>query len=172
MFIQTKRLLIKPYTEEDCNRMIELLTNDDIKKTFMIPDLPTQAKAKAMFDKLFELSASKDHYNAGIYYQDNLIGFVNDVGIENRVIEMGYVIDPHYQKQGFATEAFQAVIQDLFQMGFIEVIAGAFAENTASLKVMEKCGMKRLDKTDELTYRGKMHHCIYYSIKAEERNHV
>lgn len=171
MSIRTERLDIKPYAEEDGDRMAVLLTNEEIKKTFMIPDLSVD-EAKTLFYKMMNRSQMSEQYVRGIYLHDMLIGFVNDVGIDNRIIEMGYVIDPHCQKQGFATEAFQAIIQDLFRMGFIEVIAGAFAENIASLKVMEKCGMKRLDKTDELTYRGRTHHCIYYSIKKEETIHV
>ena len=86
---------------------------------------------------------------------------------ENDAIEMGYVIAPAYQNQGYATEAFGAVIAHLFSRGFREVIAGAFAENLSSIRVMEKCGMQRIAKKADIEYRGKLHHCVYYSIKAD-----
>lgn len=172
MHIHTKRLMIKPYREDDCDRMIALLTNEEIKKTYMIPELATRDEAKLMFHKIKTLSESKDHYHAGIYYQNVLIGFVNDVGSENHIVEMGYVIDPDYQKQGFATEAFHAVIVYLLQSGFAEVTAGAFSENIGSFQVMKKCGMKRSDKTDEIEYHGKLNRCCYYSIKAEDFDYV
>ena len=43
------------------------------------------------------------------------------------------------------------------------VYAGAFAENPASLRVMQKAGMTLMDKTEDLEYRGKTHHCIFYA---------
>ena len=34
---------------------------------------------------------------------------------------------------------------------------------------MEKCGMTRMDETEELEYRGAVHRCIYY-IKENKQN--
>ena len=51
----------------------------------------------------------------------------------------------------------------LFAKGFREVVCGAFEENTASLRVMEKAGMEKLDITESIEYRGKVHNCVYYS---------
>ena len=59
-----------------------------------------------------------------------------------------------------------ASIQELFRMGYSEIKAGFFEENQASRRVMEKSGMKIHDQTDDIEYRGKIHHCIYYSIHA------
>ena len=70
-----------------------------------------------------------------------------------------------YHNRGFATEAFGAVINYLFSQGFEEILAGAFEGNAASMRVMEKCGMKRTKMTAEVEYRGVTHKCIYYSIK-------
>ena len=47
--IKTKRLEIKPYDDSDQPAMIELLTHEDIKETFMIPDFKTEDDAIAMF---------------------------------------------------------------------------------------------------------------------------
>jgi hypothetical protein len=33
---------------------------------------------------------------------------------------------------------------------------------------MEKCGMTKLSKTDEIEYRGITHTCVYYSRKRSE----
>lgn len=163
--IKTNRLVLKQYCDEDEKRMIELLTNDKIKETFMIPDFNSIDEAISMFKKIQSYSYSNDHYDLGIYLGENLIGFVNDVSIENEKIEIGYVIDPDFHNKGYASEALLAVINDLFNKGFKEVYAGAFESNIASFRVMEKCGMKRIDKEEDIKYKGKLHHCIYYSIK-------
>ncbi len=47
---------------------------------------------------------------------------------------------------------------------FTVVKTGAFTENIASIRVMEKCGMRRFDETEEIEYRGKNHTCVYYEI--------
>lgn len=162
--IKTRRLEIKPYLDSDEFAMIALLTNQEIKKAFMIPDFQTEEDAKRMFQKLKAFSYSEEHYERGIYLEQAIIGFVNDVAIEDDVIELGYVIHPEHKNKGYASEMLASVIEDLFHKGFREVVAGAFEENTASFKVMEKCGMKRIQKEEDITYRGITHRCHYYSI--------
>ena len=60
------------------------------------------------------------------------------------------------------TRALKLAITELFSLGYREVITGAFDENGASIRVMEKAGMVKLDKIDEIDYRGKLHKCVYY----------
>lgn len=80
--------------------MIELLTNDDIKKTYLIPDFKTEEEITGMVEKQLEFSLSEAHFVRGIYLDHTLIGFVNDVEIANGVIELGYVIHPAFQNRG------------------------------------------------------------------------
>ncbi len=176
--IKTERLEIKPYSEKDRAQLVELLMNDDIKKTFMIPDFKTKEELHNMINKIEQYALSEDHFERGIYKNDCLIGFVNDVEIDNNTIELGYVIHPSYHNHGYATEMLRAVIDELLSNGFSTVIAGAFSENTASIRVMQKCGMKKLDKEDDIIYRGIKRQCVYYatklanSIKDEETMNI
>lgn len=163
--IKTERLVIRAYSDQDQEDMIALLTNETIKKTFMIPDLQTREDAIMMFKKLQLNAKSRNHYEFGIYLKDHLIGFVNDVFFSEVKIELGYVIHPAYHKQGYATEVLQAVIKDLFHKGIQEIVTGAFATNSASLRVMEKCGMHRIAIEDDIFYRGETQHCVYYAIE-------
>ena len=55
-----------------------------------------------------------------------MIGFVNDCGYDDEAIELGYVIDPAFQGRGFATEAVNAVINELREMGFKKGCGGLF----------------------------------------------
>lgn len=165
--IETKRLVLKPYSDNDQETMIELLTNEIIKETFMIPDFHTKDEVISMFKKLQELSYSEDHYERGIYIEQQLIGFLNDVEIIDDKIELGYVIHPHYQNRGYATEALRTAIENLFQKGFNEIVTGAFANNTASIRVMDKCGMMRIEREEDIRYRHETRHCYYYAIRRK-----
>ena len=125
----------------------------------------TEEQVEKLFCRLRDLSVSEDFYQVGIFYEGNLIGFANEVERENGAIELGYVIHPKYHNQGYATEMLMAMIEQLWKEGFSEIITGAFKENRASIRVMEKCGMKKLDKMDQIEYKGVNHTCVYYSKK-------
>lgn len=168
--IKTERLELKSYRSCDKEHLIKLLTNEEIAKTFMVPEFKSREHMLSLIEKLIAFSQTEDtaHLEYGIYLNDVLIGFVNDCGIENDEIEIGYVISPDYKGCGYATEAVSAVIKDLFRMGFKKIIAGYFEENTASRRVMEKCGMYPISMTDEDEYRGEIHICRYFEITAPE----
>lgn len=162
--LTTERLIIKPYENSDEFQMLSLLTDETIKKNFMIPDFQTQEAAMTLVHKIFAFSKQSDHYERGIYIQNELIGFVNDVEIHEGHIELGYVIHPKYHNKGYATEMLKAVIQDLFDLGYQTVIAAAFETNPASFRVMEKSGMHRIERTEDIWYHNLLQHCLYYAI--------
>lgn len=164
--IQTERLTIQPYSQQDADTLVDLLTDPAVTSTFMVPEMGSRSEAEELVRKLIVFSQPNDpkHLEYGIYRNGNMIGFVNDCGIEGDEIEIGYVIHPRYQGCGYATEAVRAVIAELREMGFRKITAGYFSENTASLRVMEKCGMRQTDITEEEEYRGKKHLCRYCEL--------
>lgn len=165
--INTSRLNLSAFRECDFDAMMAIFKSDIVKATYMVPDLPTPDDEQKLFESLRNLSLKDGRYVFGIYLDGKLIGLVNDCEINNKCIEMGYALHPDYHNRGFATEAFGEVIDHLFTQGFEEILAGAFEENAASMRVMEKCGMKRTKMTAEVEYRGIVHRCVYYSIKRQ-----
>lgn len=165
--ILTERLCLKPFSDSDREEVIELLCNDEVKKTFMVPDLKSDEEAINMFESIKKTSDSDSHFIYGIRLKDKLIGFINDTDINGGVIEVGYVIHPDMKNMGYATEALQAAIQELFRIGYTVVKAGAFEENKASTRVMEKSGMKMTEEVEEIDYRGKTHHCVYFETRND-----
>ena len=163
--IKTKRLTIMKIRESDQEAGLDLLTNDIVKQTYMLPDFEKREDAIPLFQRLQKMSVEDKRYIRGIYLNDYLIGYANEVEITDNSVELGYLIHPDYHGQGYMTEALIALIPDLFVRGFDEVVCGAFEENPASLRVMEKSGMILMERTDELEYRGKVHRCIYYASK-------
>ncbi len=160
--IQTKRLSIAPFAESDRTLLSMLLTDDAIKKTYLIPDFDSETALLGMIYAFLCLSRDENRFVRGIYHANELIGFVNDVEIEGREIELGYVIAPAHQNKGFATEMLEAVLSCLLEADFDVVRTGAFCENAPSIRVMEKCGMERSDRTEQIEYRGQIHNCVYY----------
>ncbi len=163
--IHTERLTLRRYRREDEADIVDILRNDEVSLTYMLPDFPTRESAVKLFDRLLELSHSEEHVEYAVCLGDRVIGFFNDVEMDGDTIEVGYVIHPSEKSRGFATEALTALIQALFSAGFSTVRCGYFEENPASGRVMEKSGMKAIEKTDEIEYRGAMHRCLYREIR-------
>ena len=165
--IHTARLTLRPYAPEDTAQLVALLTHPEVTKTFMVPDFATPEQAVALVSRLVAMSRPEDtaHLEYGICLDDRLIGFVNDCGIEEDEIEIGYVVSPDEQGRGYATEAVRAVLEELRGMGFRRVTAGYFEGNKASRRVMEKCGMQPTSETDEEEYRGICHLCRYCEVR-------
>lgn len=164
--LHTQRLVLKCYVPEDMDALLALLCNEEVSRTFMVPEFESREQAEGMFQKLLEISARPDRIEYGVYLDGKLIGLVNESGLEGDTVEIGYVIDPDFWGKGYASEAAGAVIDELFRMGFQHVIAGYFEENPASRRVMEKCGMHPIAKTEDDEYRGKVHHCLFMGIDA------
>lgn len=164
MNFRTERLEIRPISPADKEAVLDLLTDETVGKTYMLPAYQSRVEAEPLFQRLVELSGDESRYIAGVYLDNQFIGMMNDTEIKGKQVEMGYAYLPAFYNRGYATEAFHGGIAYLLDNGFETVVAGAFAENTASLRVMEKCGMTKQDYTDEIEYRGVSHTCIYYAI--------
>ena len=152
-------------SEKDRDTVAEILTDKTVAKTYMVPDFASEEQVVKLFRRLVDLSRGEERYVRGIYRGETLVGFLNDVGITGNSVELGWVVHPRYHNQGCATAAVMLAVEELFAKGFDEVCAGAFEGNGASIRVMEKSGMKREDRTDEIEYRGTVHRCVYYSIR-------
>lgn len=155
-------VFLRAILPEDRERMLDILTSEQVYKTYMLPDFSRREEAVPLFSRLMEMYSDTGNYVRAIVSEDGLVGFLNSTDIQDRKIELGYVIHPNFHGRGYMTEALQLAMEELFAMGFDEILTGAFSTNTPSIRVMEKCALTKLDKTDEIQYRGVTHTCVYY----------
>lgn len=156
-------VILKNIPTSDISILVELIGDDKVKETYMIPDLSSDKKEE-FAKKLQELSNNLDLFIYGIYANNNLIGLLNQVDRNEYEIELGYFISSKHWNKGYATIALTLAINELFRMGFKRVLAAHFENNFASARVMQKASMKKIDKEEEIKYRGITHKCIYYEI--------
>ena len=82
----------------------------------------------------------------GIELKSNgeLIGIIDVVNLsENKkTAEIGYCLSFDYWNNGYATEALNRIINNLFENGVDRIIGKHHIDNHASGRVMEKCGMR------------------------------
>ena len=155
-------ITLRPIRESDRAEMFRMLTDAQIKKTYMLPDFENEEQVEKLFQRFIQLSGQKDRFVRGMDANGKMVGFLNDVCSEDGKIELGYVVHPEFWGRGYCTEGLKAAMDELFAKGFREVVCGAFGHNKASLRVMEKAGMEKLDFTESIEYRGEVHNCVYY----------
>ena len=95
--------------------------------------------------------------------ENKIIGTGGFKGVvdENGMVEIGYAIAPEYQNQGFATEAANGMIDYSFSHDFVKTVdAHTLAEENASCKVLQKCGLTKIgekfDKEDGLIWHWRI----------------
>lgn len=83
---------------------------------------------------------------------------IGDIGYkggpnEKGEINLGYSILPHYQGSGYATEAAAGMIEwGLGQPDVRKITASCSLENAASIRVLQKAGLKQEREDDKKIY--------------------
>jgi RimJ/RimL family protein N-acetyltransferase len=86
-------------------------------------------------------------------------------------VEIGWTLHPDEGGNGYATEAVRAMLDLCFHsMGLRRVVAGCFADNTASWRLMERVGMRREEHSirSELHRSGRWLDAYAYAILRDE----
>ena len=73
---------------------------------------------------------------------DEPIGSIDTFEFVNDVPEIGYCLSRKHWNKGYMSEACNAFVNYLFELGYEKVLIRADERNIASLKVIEKCGFK------------------------------
>ena len=131
--IETKRLRIYPATQNQMEDFIAAQTNDVLRAAY-----------SEMLEGCLKNPDIWEWYAIWMIELNNgtHIGELCFKGLdENGVAEIGYGISEEHRCQGYATEAVKAVLTWAFQNTEVTAIeAETDAENTASKRVLEKCG--------------------------------
>ena len=148
--IETERLILRPMEFADWLPFYECVTAPGVLR--YVPEEPyTQEIARGLVER-----AITDYASAPCRLPERLTAIRKDTGafvglmiFEQfnaiaRTYELGYVIDPDHHGQGYATEAARALLRYGFEtMGLHRIVAICDPRNAASVRVLEKLGMRR-----------------------------
>ena len=165
--MHTENVTLRPFLTNDRARILDILTSQSVSKTYMLPEFVCREDAIPLFERLVDLSRDESRYVRCIVLGNTAIGYLNDVEVKDGQIELGFAIHPDSQGNGYMTTALKIAIRDLLSSGYESVICGAFEHNAASLRVMDKCGMKRIPYTNSVEYKGVTYRCRYYAATKE-----
>ena len=149
--IETTRLTLTPCTKEILAALFEGHKALAAVLQVNIPDAWTEF-GEPMFRFTYNrLTEAPDEINwmayLPIYKPDNMLagscGYTGKPDA-NGVVEIGYEIAPHYRNIGLATELAKALIANAFNYNEVTMVqAHTLAEENASGKVLQRCGMLR-----------------------------
>ncbi len=152
MLIKTSRLVLEPYGTKHYDTTVVYST--DPENTKMMCFMPCESGEEVMdYLRKCEIQWSKEkpeYLDAAILHDGKHIGAVSVEFFDNMTIgELGWIISKAEWGSGFAYEAAAAFMQYCTEkFGVKKYIAHADSENTASIRVMEKLGMKLVSVSD------------------------
>jgi len=148
---RTERLVIRQVREDDIDRMLEFRNKPEVYRWLLRTEVEADAfRATWMGTLTNPLDHSAVVELAGVVIGTASLEVRDAIGQDHAEptvraeAEIGYILDPAYAGQGFATEIARALLGICFEeLGLHRVTAGCFADNTASWWVLEKVGMRR-----------------------------
>ena len=145
MRIETERLIVTEFDLSMAESVHKNSLDEDTRR--FVPDevFETVEIARETIEFLMSVYESEDGplvYPVLLKDGTN-IGYVQLVPIKDG-FEVGYHIGKEYTKNGYATEAVKAFLNDVMQRKVLDKVYGiCVSENVASKKVMEKSGFKK-----------------------------
>ena len=145
----TPRLTLRPFTSDDAASLHRILNQPNILQYFPNPDAPSIKRVGEIIDK--QLAHWQEH-NLGwwaVVPSENteLIGWNGLQYLpETDEVEVGYLLSKRFWGQGLATEGAKISLEFGFdQLGLKRIIGLTHPNNSASQKVLLKCGLKFVD---------------------------
>jgi len=155
MIIETQRLILRAFREEDLDSLAELMANPDFMRFLL--GVFTREQTAAFLEKVLNWNRAGLPSQFAVIIRSNgtlvgYCGFFHHEVDKREEIEIGYRLHPAYWNRGLATEAAQAVRNHAFRdLKLPRVISLIHLDNIPSRRVAEKNGMK-LEK--ETVFRG------------------
>jgi RimJ/RimL family protein N-acetyltransferase len=148
---RTERLTIRPATSADLRAVFEIRTLPAVGE--WMPDRPASYE-----DFVLRLGKHDAMPRTLVIELDGVVigdlylhvtdpwaqAEVADQVKDQQQAEIGWVLDPAHQGRGYVTEAMTELVRVCFEdLGVRRLTASAFNDNTPSLAVMERLGMRR-----------------------------
>ena len=144
MTIETSRLIITEFTEDMALDVHENSLDEDTRR--FVPDEVFETVEEAR-EAITFLMSQYGGFRGPLAYpvltrqEGRNIGYVQLVPMDGGAWEIGYHIAKKYTGNGFATEAVRAFLPRMAEAGGIREVHGiCLSENTASKRVLLKCG--------------------------------
>jgi len=168
--VETNRLLLRPFTEDDASLLYELNLDPEVIRYTHDPIADVEHAKQVLNEVMLPQYSLYDHGRWAVHLRSNH-EFMGWCGLkylsETNEVDLGYRLMKKFWGKGYATEAALACIEYGFNTLNLPVIIGrALPGNLASIKVLEKCGMKYLHDEVMHGYLHKTYQVTNPAIKS------
>ncbi len=145
--LTTDRLVLRKLSVSDYKDMYEYSRDSRVTKYLLWSEHPSEQYTYEYLQRINSAYKKGEFSDWAVTLADSgkMIGTCGFTSFdcEHDRAEVGYVLNPAFWGQGIATEAVLAVMEFGFaELGANRIEAHFMEGNNASLRVMEKCGMK------------------------------
>lgn len=157
IFLETPRLILRQFTEDDVDNLVILDSDSEVMRfvggvassretitTKSLPDILSYYEEYENLGFWAIVEKSSEEFVGWVVLRPEFrfrIAMLLNVA-ELDAMELGYRLRKISWGKGYATEAAQALIDRALKEKISKIIAWALPENKASIRVMEKLGMK------------------------------
>ena len=152
IILETKRLFLRTFTEEDAQYIYDLNINPEVTRYTHYPVRDPEHAKEILIKTILPQYVLYNHGRWAVHLKENF-AFIGWCGLKYRAeeeeVDLGYRFKQEYWGRGFATEAAIACINYGFETLNIRRIVGRTEpENIASCLVLEKCGMRYMGEAE------------------------
>ncbi|MBK8493462.1 MAG: GNAT family N-acetyltransferase [Saprospirales bacterium] len=150
--LDTPRLHLRPFTEQDAAFMLELLNSPTWLRYIGDRGVHTISEARAyLTDRVMK---DYDELKFGMYLLElkeegipvGTCGLIKRIGLPE--VDLGFALHPDFEGKGYGFESAYAVLNHAFtELGMNRLIAITVAYNTRSIHLLEKLGFTLEGKT-------------------------
>lgn len=145
--IETERLVLRDVTERDMPTLIEQAREPEARGGILAYQADDRYNRVCLMAAIeWARVERRENYTLAVVRREDgaLVGNCSIANVRPETIEaaLGWHYGVKYWGRGYATEAARALLYVGFQIGGVaEIYADCFADNRASIRVMEKIGM-------------------------------
>ena len=168
VIIQTHRLVLREFIPEDATHMFLLNSDEEVIRFTGDKSFNNVDEARTMIENYHQYEKyGHGRWTVSLDSSQEYLGWCGlSYNESSNETDLGFRFLRQHWGKGFATESALACIQYAFNdLGLIKVIGRAMKENPASIRVLQKAGMRF---ENEFEAHGEK--CVQYCITQQKLN--
>lgn len=170
--IETARLTLRPFEEKDLDDLYEYASDDGVgeasgwKHHENKEETAEVLKALIEGHHVFAIEEKESGKVIGsIGFEESPDAVYGSCNIGENINDIGYIIGRNYWGNDYAYEAICGMLSYSFYVLHLDAVTCAcFKENTASKKIIERCGFETVAEGEYTTQLGDTYEAQYYAI--------
>lgn len=176
IFLETERLILRRFTEDDADNLFELDSDPEVVR-YANPGGKTRTYEEITDEVLphflseYEKYGHFGHWATIEKLSGEFIGWFEfkPFAEDREEVELGYRLKKSAWGRGYATEGSRALVRKGFmELGVSRIVAIALAVNTASVRVMQKAGLKFEKRGIYPMYPDRDMEEVWYGLQRED----